>query len=429
MSADGKNANIPSGLDIDSALDLLYIETLQPLQSGTGWHRDTMAEGAFVVWNESVQVTTGHQARTRTELQYVDRTSKGVGKTIIKNWQWTEFIGQLELDLDGQLLMHELRGMPLVTPQLLQLQRQYNFALTAMGNNNATAGFLERIITNAQPPGSYVDDPKAPGTGKKIFMPSNKWTGGPGQTVMLTGHPITDEDGKVSGYTDPKAIFRDPASPEAFRASLEEYRSAMYMEVKQGHLLAQADGAVSGTSRIHLRADFTGSLHDTQIAAEETYRWLLTTLARLVELFTNQQGRYADLRPVVQCVVNTGPLTDAERTALVDQYEKGLRSRESTMVLLGVDDPDAEFIRIRAEKMHNPVGLDTLALLGIELLPEWAASLVQRAGLQVTPEQMQQLMADDQARRQSAAVAQQANLKLLRPAGITDPGNAPKQGD
>lgn len=402
---------IPAGMTLRDALDLVYIERLQPTTCGTACERSTMDMAAFVAWDETVQVGGSSQNMKRTELQYTTRTGNR-RMTVLQSWTGTTKEGTLTLELNGHLLMHEMRGKPLVTEQLMQLQKAHNFAMTAMGNNNANAGFMERIITNAQTPGTYEVDSK---TGGRVFKPTGKYAGGPGSTVFLTGHPVTNEDGQVSGYTDPRPWFRDPSSPEAFRASLDEYRAAMYMEVKQGHLLSQGDGSVSGASRVHLRADFEVSLRDTRNATEAAYRWLLTTLAKLGGLFTGSATKYDQLRPTVQANVNTGPLTDAERTAILEQFKEGLRSRESAMVLLGVDDPDAEFLRIRGEMPANPVGLDDLAMLGITLLPEQKAAVMQRAGLEVTPEQLNQLKAESDASAELRASAAAARNRSLNP--------------
>lgn len=410
-TADGKGLTVPSGLTLQEALDLVYIEKVDPKQGGSAWDRDTMSEAAFATWEEEVQSGGSSQRTKRTELQYIVKVGK-VRKTVLQTWNGQEKLPSLDLDLGGRLLMHEMRGKPLVTEQLMQLQKGLNFAMTAMGHNNANAGFMERIITNAQTPGTYETDTK---TGQKVFKPSERYSGGAGSTVFLTGHPVNDEEGKVTGYTDPRPWFRDPSSPEAFRASLDEYRAAMYMETKQGHLLSQGDGSVSGASRVHLRADFEVSLRDTRVAAEDTYRWLLGVLAKLGALFTGNATKYDKLRPTVQANVNAGPLTDAERTAILDQYKEGLRSRESAMVLLGVDDPDAEFLRIRGEQPSNPVGLDDLAAFGITPLPEQVAALMSRAGLEVTPEQLNELKAAHAANAELRASAAAARNRSLNP--------------
>lgn len=412
VQGEGGTMTLPTGLTLDDALGLVYIEKVEPLSGGTSCERSSMSMAAFVSWTEKASVAGAEQSVTRSELQYTELTTGTKRNTVMRSWDGSTEGGTLTLDLNGQLLMHEMRGKPLVTQQMIQLQKGLNFAMTAMGNNNANAGFLERIITNAQTPGSYEVDSK---TGQKTFKPSDRYQGGPGSTVFLTGHAVTDDEGRVSGYTDPRPWFRDPSSPEAFRASLDEYRAAMYMEAKQGHLLAQGDGNVSGASRVHLRADFELSLRDTRVAAEQAYMWLLTVMAKLGGLFTGNPQKFDKFRPTVQANVNTGPLTDSERTGIIEQFKEGLRSRESAMVLLGVDDPDAEFLRIRGELPSNPVSLDDLALLGVALMTEQKANLMQRAGLEVTPEQLAQMKVDEAANSELRATAAAARNRSLNP--------------
>lgn len=412
VQGEGGTMTLPTGLTLDDALGLVYIEKVEPLSGGTSCERSSMSMAAFVSWTEKASVAGAEQSVTRSELQYTELTTGTKRNTVMRSWDGSTEGGTLTLDLNGQLLMHEMRGKPLVTQQMIQLQKGLNFAMTAMGNNNANAGFLERIITNAQTPGSYEVDSK---TGQKTFKPSDRYQGGPGSTVFLTGHAVTDDEGRVSGYTDPRPWFRDPSSPEAFRASLDEYRAAMYMEAKQGHLLAQGDGNVSGASRVHLRADFELSLRDTRVAAEQAYMWLLTVMAKLGGLFTGNPQKFDKFRPTVQANVNTGPLTDSERTGIIEQFKEGLRSRESAMVLLGVDDPDAEFLRIRGELPSNPVSLDDLALLGVTLMTEQKANLMQRAGLEVTPEQLAQMKVDEAANSELRATTAAARNRSLNP--------------
>lgn len=391
---------------------MIFIEKIGPEASGAAWDRSTMAEAAFTSWDESIQEGSGTTQRKHTEIQFTEIAGKK-RMTKVRTWQLTTQTGDLTLDLGGLLLMHPIIGRPLVSDQIMQLQKGLNFALTAMGRNNANAGFLERIILNAQPPGSY----ETGADGKQTFVPG-PYKGGPGASTFLMGQPISDENGNVVGYTNPGVSYRDPSSPEAFKASLEEYRGAMYMEAKQGHLLTSGDGNASGASRVHLRADFEVSLRDTRVAAEDTYRWLLMVVARLAAVLSGKPGRYDSLRVAVQANVNTGPLTDAERAAIQSQYEKGLRSREGAMVLLGVDDPDAEFLRIQNEKPTNPVGLDTLALLGITLLPAWQAELCKRAGIDVTDDQLAKMEADAEAMAQLQMAASKARSRSLLPEDV-----------
>lgn len=423
LLAEGVNGGkaIPAGLSLEEALDLVYIEHIDPSRAGAGWDRNTMSEAAFMHWDESVQIQTGTQTRMRTELQYTERSAGGKKKlTTVKTWTLTQLDGTIQLDLGGELLMRQMfNPHPLVTQQVMQMQKAANFALTAMGNNNANAGFLERIITNAQPPGQYV---KKEGSQKEEFIPT-AYKAGAGSTTWLQGHPISNDEGVTTGFTEPKVVFRDPSSPEAYKASLDEYRQGIYLEVKQGHVLAQGDGGISGASRIQMRADFEASLRDTKVEAEATYRWILGVLAKLGAIFSGSPGKYDTLRVATKAAIDTGPLTDAERTAILEQYKEGVRSRESTMELLGIEDPDAEWQRILGEQPDDKVTLDTLALFGLELEPEAVIALYVRAGLPAPS--LESLKAQKAAKDQMAQSAADARNRSLNPADpAVDPGAA-----
>ena len=55
------------------------------------------------------------------------------------------------------------------------------------------------------------------------------------------------------------------------------------------------------------------------------------------------------IKAVFDCRLNPGPLTTDERRVLLEEYGKGLRSKETTMALLGTDDIEAELERMDKE--------------------------------------------------------------------------------
>lgn len=132
------------------------------------------------------------------------------------------------------------------------------------------------------------------------------------------------------------------------------------------------DGSASAVSRVQARADYLNSLLLTKTELDAALRWLLETALAMASYFAGLPGRYSDLRIFASCKVDTGPLTPEERRVIIEEYQAGQRSRESTMYLLGVEDVDAEIARIEAEEAKS--------LAVQQARADVAATLVQKAG-------------------------------------------------
>jgi hypothetical protein len=102
-------------------------------------------------------------------------------------------------------------------------------------------------------------------------------------------------------------------------------------------------------SRVQARADFLDSLLITKPLTETLIRWILETALRFAAVFSGDSKAFDLIRPMADCKPNTGPLAPDERAAIVDMVEKDLMSVETAMVLLGIDDPDAEKAKILLE--------------------------------------------------------------------------------
>jgi hypothetical protein len=405
---------IPTGLLLDGvvprvttpaeALQYLYLEDVDASMAGVVLQRSTMRPASYTVITTADAAKDGSTS-TIIEVQFTDPANPK--NLVMRTWVDAEQMQEAVIPAGEILLGHEMRREPIITKQVMELQGGLNFALTAMGRNNGSAGFLERVIMNAQPPGEYVKE----GT-KEVFKPA-KYQGGPGSTTFLMGQPFYDETGQIKGYTTPNFERHEPSAPDSFTASMEAYRHAIYMEAKQGHLLVQNDGNASAASRIQLRADFAASLGDTKNELEAAMRWLLGTITTLAGIFMGQPTKFADLRPTVQATIDTGPLSDAERSAILEQLDKGVRSRETAMGMLGIEDPDAEASRIATEASTRPISLEELALFGVQLDVQQQAALMVRAG--VGFEDMQALVAAYEQKQQERAAAEAARQRLNNP--------------
>ena len=113
--------------------------------------------------------------------------------------------------------------------------------------------------------------------------------------------------------------------------------------------MISGDATASGESRKQARADFESSLGPTTAQVERAIRWMLETMLALAATFAGTPGRYADLRAVVTCRVNSGPITSDEQDQTRQNVAAHLLSEETGMARIGVDDVDAEKTKIAAE--------------------------------------------------------------------------------
>lgn len=328
---------VPPAGDLAQALEFLFISRPKPEDAGIVTDDDTQERAGVYVYDR--------KGAPEVEISYIDDE----GETVLAIVDGAESRG-ITLDLGGRLWLYELDAEPLYSEQLRELQDQLNMALTMQGRNVIQGGFLERIILNGQMPGEWVADTEAPG-GKR-FVPSTTQFGA-STTNYIVGVAQRDQMNNVTGIASPSVVYRDPVSPDTFISSESALKEHILEEAHQLHALIAGDSTASGESRIQARADFATSLRTTKTAIDGAGRWLLETLLAVAAQFSGQPGRYEGLRATFDCRLDTGPLTAAEITVIIAQYQAGLLDRIGALERLGVDDPDAMVARIVAEKEEN----------------------------------------------------------------------------
>lgn len=252
----------------------------------------------------------------------------------------TEIDGELRIDTGGRWAIAQMRCPSLLTPQIKQNQNALNHAATMLMRNQEQGGFLQRIFLNAQMPGEWVEDATAPG-GQRFVPSAEGLRTGPGEDSFIYGLPQPNAAGGET-YSTPTVSYRDPVGVSTFLESVAAFRSWIYHQFGQGHLLADGDGSLSGVSRIQLRQDFEVALTRQKRVIEAAIAQILNVVLRLLD--------YPDLEVVVQLRISTGKLSPEERAAVLLELERGLLSKSTAMSLLGsVDDVDAELELIRAE--------------------------------------------------------------------------------
>jgi hypothetical protein len=251
---------------------------------------------------------------------------------------------------------------PLITQQAKEQQRLVNKTLTMLSLNLDGAGMVERVISNAQLAGSWVN-----ASGEEVtedvagarFVPAATAVG-PGTMTAFQGLPIMGPDGSVAGYTTPNVQRFEPISTATFTEASALQLSVFYAEVKQAHMLIAGDATASGVSRQQAVADFKASVGITAKAVEKALRELLMLVLRwgaYLEAPDNPTawGRFDRLlRVQVECRLSTSQPTSEDNNDTRASYDKGLLSQETAMNRIGVEDPAAELARIAAEKAAAP---------------------------------------------------------------------------
>ncbi|MHC5755937.1 MAG: phage portal protein [Nostoc sp.] len=241
-------------------------------------------------------------------------------------------------DFGGRWTIYELRSPPIINKDIKRLQNAINKALTMLGRNLDLAGFLERVITNAQTPGEWIEDPNRPG--KQRFVPDKRGLQmGAGKTTFLSGIKLDD-----GAYTTPGVTYRDPIDITTFVSSVGLFAARLYLAFNQGHILASGDGAISGISRVQLRQDANLSLDRPAPVIENAFANILEVVLRFLE-----PVKYKDTFATVKLRKGINYITPEETAETRTNYQVRLISRTTAMSNLGIEDPDAEAALIDEE--------------------------------------------------------------------------------
>lgn len=293
----------------------------------------------------SVHIYTNSDRKEVAEVAFVDADPDGTNQTIFRRIDNTG-TDDKPIPLGGYLPIFQMQLKPLVTEQTKKNNALLNEALTMLGRNVVVAGFLERIFSNIQPPLEDLVDEE---TGEVTQVPSDLPIGA-GRTTLIQGAKITDKDGNDTLLT-PGVHFRDPVEVASFENTIRIAYYTIMKEVKQLHTLITGDAGLSGESRKQARAVFANSLKPTKAQVDAMGRWLLGSVLNMAAYLMGQPTLFSELRPYFDSQIDTGPLSSDELRELREESKDGFRSVETTMIALGVQDPDAEKERIARESI------------------------------------------------------------------------------
>lgn len=335
---------IPKQADLATALSLIYLDAPSPLNATVYTDEDT---------KERIGVlATEANGKRAYEVTYLapDTTAPGqpadpknpratVLRTISEDADTS-----VEVMFGGRMTMYAIERDSLISPQLNQLQRALNLCLSMIPRNVVTAGFLERMILNALPPGHWETDSR----GKKIRFVRENWETGPGTTQFIRGIELPQKDGSVA-LTTPSVTMREPVDAAPTNVAKRALYQDMLEEADQAHVLMTSEVTPSGASRTEGRADFEVSLSQTKAPTNAAGRWLIEALLGMAEQFMQTPGALlTEWRAQFECRVNTGPVPIDERTQVIAEYGAGLLSEDTALARIGVVDVQAEQDRITA---------------------------------------------------------------------------------
>lgn len=349
-STDGGVAVQPSLRD---ALSLIHVETLTSDVAGVFIDPDTEKPFGIYLYEREIEGEGGVKAKEQLmELSYLDAVGSTIVRVVNNSNQEIFSNANAPYQLGGLLTIFEMTRPLLITPQVLQNQKALNLDLTQMVFNINLAGSRERTFFNVVPPGEWVHDERE---GKKVFKRERFYVGAR-HTNFLQGAPIADPDtGKIVGRANPTLNVTEPVNTAYFTETQDALYATILHQVYQLHVVLNRSAVASGQSRIEARSDFLASLITSKTSLDKAGRWLLTAVLRFAAQLAGQPGQFANVRVEFDTIVYAGPLTPEERTALLAEYREGVRSLESTMILLGEDDPAAEMLRIEQERARfNP---------------------------------------------------------------------------
>lgn len=342
---------VPSGLlqngqimvNDKDPLNFLYLDAPDPLSAGVVTEDSTKeTEGIFL----GKFIDPNGKEVEVAEVTYLLPTENDQGKrfteiTIIPEKGAPESV---QLDLNGNLMIHEL-GMPkVITDSVVSQQKMLNLNLTMMQRNSVLGGYLERVILNGQLPGHYEEDEN----GNSVFVREDFITGA-GSINAINGVPTLDENGNVAGYTSASISYRDPVSVRTFLEAKDASYRAILEETQQLHALLSGDAITSGDSRRQAVAGFMSTLRIPKYTTERAIEWLVETVLMCAGVFSGNPDKYRGITCTAECKLDSGVISAGEVDLLERQVRIGIISIETARDRMGIEDNDVEQARVEAE--------------------------------------------------------------------------------
>lgn len=323
---------------IEDALDKIHFEALDPDQGRVVHDPETLAEiGIKPTKRGEEQVV---------EVTYLDPTSDAERPMTVLATIRGDTRSAITLDLRGHVPMMTVTRKEFVTEQCRQSQKALNFAASMVKRNTETGGFLQDTILNADLPGHVV------GEGDEARFVADPIERGPLALNSFRGIALENDQGQVTGITDPVIDHREPVDPASTIKAKTEHYSDILGGFNQRHVLIAGDAMTSGVSRIQAKGDHTAELRRTQTPVEKLGRWMIETVVLLANALANptESNTILDgLRSTFSCQLDSGPIDPTDRAENLAEMGAGALSRTTTIERNGIIDVDAELARIAGE--------------------------------------------------------------------------------
>jgi hypothetical protein len=371
---------------------------------------DTMYDLGVISYSDTDEIDTSKQVRY-AELTYLDYATEGVPPfgqdrgeplTVLRILQSSgearggtakpaeQAFDEWRFDLGGRLLYHEGLHERTATTQMLELQKALNTEATELAIVLDQEGFPEVILMNTLGPGTWVKDET---TGREKFVAA-PYSRGPGKRSFFMGEPVMDETGAARGYTSPSVHQLQAADVEGYLKAMDARRRAMLRQSRQSWVEITDDAAASGESRVQALMDFLEEARDFKAVIDGALKWLLETVWALACDLAGDPAASRQTRFVADCKITVPFIPAALRDAILKERMEGLRSDETAMTDLGIEDVEAEKARIAESDRQKMTARKTQA----EIVGALGRILSNRRALEfagVDPAEAQQLSRTD----------------------------------
>jgi hypothetical protein len=372
---EGTDGAIQSAIQADGfedALNLIYCESPKPGTATIYTDPETREKYGMYSYSEQKKVGTETKTINCLEISWCPRRDETGAKVPDENLLTRVLIlksddsapQQFALETGGVPLVVGATFHPLVFAALaskcnISLNNAINAVSTMVKINADVAGFPEKNHLDIDPPvinTGRIDEE----TGVTIYEDVEVVTGPRTAPFHMS---VVDESNNEQGRVVKSArsgtiIYRAPVSSEPLLEVIRFYMRALYESANQAHVLELLSPDSSGVARVEARADFARALLKIARKVEGSLREVFRGVRCLAAYVGNDARleQFKSLRDNVTCHPNSGPLTPDEKRLILEMVAAEVISRELAMVMMGVEDVEAEMQKIQNERNLRDFG-------------------------------------------------------------------------
>jgi hypothetical protein len=365
----GESVTIRRARSFKEAMTYIYLTAPMPNVCGTVVDSGTQDLCGIHLDKEIVRDPSGQTNEyDRAELVFldpnriVDEDADTIIRVVYSDPNKAEITTRVKLG--GRLLAAEMESRIVITDPVIRTQRQLNLLCTLVTRLGETAAFPERYTKNARPQGVRIPYEDGDSLGDGAFIERDgegrEWavipqerTLGANTTTELIGLPQYDDKGDAKGNQMPDVLRFDPIDPKPYLEAADSVRRRILRMCSQGHLGGISNAEASGIAYEQARAVFEKDLNKRRVAEEGMLRELLTGVLALAEQIMGQPGFFTKvIRVTVDQHIDAGPRSPDLVRLDLESYDAGVLSRETTMARIGVEDINAELIRVRRSAQY-----------------------------------------------------------------------------